>query len=268
MNRALIYFTGTGNSLAVARLLASELSGATIHSVNEMLDKSSLTLNVDTCGFIFPVYCQDAPEILIRLLKKLQFSSETYIFAIATHNGDVGCSHFNLNQKLMKRGQGLKAGFEVLMPGNSITPVDLTNSEAETMKRLREATSAVRAIADSVARKESLPYAGSASLRTRLRGYRNMFRHRVLHEVPKKFWATEACNQCGICVRICPEHNIAVDTAMPVWGRNCQMCHACIHWCPTGAVQNGKNTSICKRYHHPDISITDMLSGCERGHGL
>ncbi len=259
MNTALIYFTGTGNSLAVARLLAPQLSRATIHSVKEMLDRSSFSLDVEACGFIFPVYCQDAPEILIRMVRKLRLPTEAYIFGIATHNGDVGYSHFTIDRILRKKGLGLKAGFAVLMPGNSITPRDMTNSEEETMRRLRESASAVRAIADSVARKESVPYAGSASIRKRLKGYRNMFRHRVLYRVPEKFWVTDACNRCGSCVRICPEHNITIDSGLPQWGKRCQMCHACIHWCPASAVQNGKNTISCKRYHHPGVSLTDML---------
>lgn len=259
MNTALIYFTGTGNSLAVAILLAPQLSGATIHSVKEMLDRSSFALDVEACGLIFPVYCQDAPEILIRMVRRLHLPTEAYIFAIATHNGDVGYSHFTIDRILRKKGVGLKAGFAVLMPGNCITPNDSTNSEAEAMERLRESTSVIRYIADSVARKETVPYAGSASLRKRLKGFRNMFRYKVLHKVPEKFWVTDSCDRCGICARICPEHNITVDSHPPVWGRRCQMCLACIHWCPTGAVQNGKNTICRKRYKHPDISLADML---------
>jgi ferredoxin len=259
MKNTIVYFTGTGNSLAIARLLAARLPQTTIISVNEMLQQSLFTLETDTCGFIFPVYCQDTPEIVRRLVRRIQFPKNSHIFAVATHNGDPGYSHFTIDKILTKKGQRLKAGFAILMPGNSITPSDSTNSDDETQRRLQAAASSVDEIADCVIRRADIPYAGSASLRKRLKGIRNMFRHKVIFKVPQKFWATGACNLCGLCVRICPENNIRVDSNQPIWGKHCQMCLACIHWCPQRAIQNGQGTVNRKRYHHPDISINDIL---------
>jgi ferredoxin len=259
MKNIIIYFTGTGNSLAVARLLAANLQHTSIISVNEMLQRSSVTLETDTCGFVFPVYCQDAPEIVRRLVRAIRLPASAYIYGVATHNGDPGFSHFSLDRILRKKGQHLKAGFAVLMPGNSITPHDFTNSEEEMRRRLQAAASSAEKISADVLRKASLPYAGSASLRKRLRGFRNMLRHKFLFNVPQKFWVTDACNRCGFCVQICPEKNISLNSDSLNWGKQCQMCLGCIHWCPQQAVQNGSGTVGRKRYHHPDISINDMI---------
>jgi ferredoxin len=259
MKNTIIYFTGTGNSLAVARLLGAGLPQVTIISINEMLRQSLFTLETDTCGFIFPVYCQNAPEIVRRLVRLIKLPTDSYIFSIATHNGDPGHSHFTLDRILRKNGQHLKAGFAILMPGNSITPYDSTNSDEETQRRLQAAPARVDIIADNILEKASLPYDGLDSLRKHQKGIRNMFRHRILYRVPKYFWATDKCNRCGLCVNICPENNIHLDSNSPKWGTHCQMCQACIHWCPQSAIQNGKDTMNRKRYHHPDISINDML---------
>ena len=259
MKNTIIYFTGTGNSLAVARLLAERLPQTTIISVNEMLKRSSFQLVTDTCGFVFPVYCKDAPEMMQRLVRLIQLPSDTYVYAVATHNGDPGYSHFTIDRILKKKGQRLQAGFAVLMPGNSITPYDSTNSEEENQSRLKAAVSHVDKIADDVLKRASVPFAGTSSLRKHLKGMRNMFRHKIIFKVPQKFWVTDLCNHCGLCARICPENNIHVDSSLVIWGKHCQMCLACIHWCPKHAIQNGEVTIKRKRYHHPDISIDDML---------
>jgi Pyruvate/2-oxoacid:ferredoxin oxidoreductase delta subunit len=259
MKNTIIYFTGTGNSLAVSKLLAAKLSQSEILSVNEMLWRSLFNLDTDTCGFVFPVHCQDAPEIVKRLIRLARIPTNAYVYAIATHNGDPGYSHFTLDRILGGKGQRLQAGFAILMPGNSIAPYNSTNSEEETNQRLSATASRVAEIAGSVAKREQIPYAGSASLRKRLKGFHNLLRHRVFSNVPRNFWVTDTCNLCGFCVRICPENNISINADTVKWGKHCQICLACIHWCPQRAIQNGQGTINRKRYHHPDISINDML---------
>jgi ferredoxin len=258
MKNTIVYFTGTGNSLAVARLLAARLPHPTIISVNEMLRRSLFTLRTDTCAFVFPVYCQNAPEIVQRLVRQIEFPANAHIFAIATHNGDPGYSHFTLDKILRKKGQRLRSGFAVLMPGNSINPYNM-NSDVEIQQRLKESAACVDKVADDIVKKKQFPYSGSVSLRKKLKGLRNMFRYKFVLKVSKRFWATDACNLCGLCVRICPENNIRIVSNQPEWGKKCQICFTCIHWCPQHAIQNGQNTVNRKRYHHPDISINDML---------
>ena len=189
----------------------------------------------------------------------MHIPANAYVYAIATHNGDPGYSHFTINDILKKKGQHLKAGFAILMPGNSITPYDSTNSEEESQRRLKAAVSHVDEIADEVFKRASAPFAGTSTMRKHIKGMRNMFRHKIIFKVPQKFWVTDACNHCVLCTRICPENNIHVDSASVIWGKHCQMCLACIHWCPKRAIQNGEGTIQRKRYHHPDISIDDMI---------
>ncbi|MHB8139316.1 MAG: EFR1 family ferrodoxin [Smithellaceae bacterium] len=259
MKNTIIYFTGTGNSLAVSRLLAGKLGKTTIIPLTEILQRADFKLETDICGFVFPVCCQDIPEIVKRLVSAMRLPSSTYVYAVATHNGDVGYSHFTLDRIFRKKGQRLQAGFEVLMPGNSITPNNSTNSGEEIEHRFKAVPSLIDSIANNVLKRASLTYAGNDSFKKHFKGWRNMLRHRVIFKVPEKFWVTDACNQCSLCARICPENNIRVDGATVQWGKNCQMCLACIHWCPQHAIQNGEGTIKRKRYHHPDISIDDML---------
>ncbi len=258
MKNILLYFTGTGNSLAVARYLAAKLPDTEIFSAVEVLRNARFNVDCASFGIVFPVCCQDIPEMVKRLVGNLKLPADAYVYAVATHNGDVGFSHFTLDRILKKNGRRLHAGFAVLMPGNSITTGNSTNSDQETDRRVKAAEACVSEIALRILSRETPPYCGSASLRKHLKGMRNMFRHRILYRVPNRFWTTDQCNLCGLCARICPENNITVSDAVR-WGKRCQMCLACIHWCPNRAIQNGKGTMNQKRYHHPDIRIEDLM---------
>ncbi|MGZ7136213.1 MAG: hypothetical protein ACXVHY_10080, partial [Methanobacterium sp.] len=56
MNKAEIYyFSGTGNSLIVARDIAEKMNGNLI-SIPSVMDKQSLTTDADVIGIVFPVY--------------------------------------------------------------------------------------------------------------------------------------------------------------------------------------------------------------------
>ena len=259
MKTTIAYFTGTGNSLAVARQLAQKLSDTTIVSVGELLQCPCPAFDSSACGFVFPVYCQNVPEIVRRLARRIRIPADAYVFAVATHNGDVGFSHYSLDRILRKQGRRLWAGFAVLMPGNSVTPYDSTNGDDEIQRRLHQAGLSIEEIAELISNRASRPFYGSDSLRKHLKGMRNMFHHKIVFKVPERFSATEACNRCRICVRICPEENIRLKSDGPEWGNRCQMCLACLHWCPERAIQNGPDTARRRRYHHPDVTVGDMI---------
>jgi MinD superfamily P-loop ATPase len=74
-----------------------------------------------------------------------------------------------------------------------------------------------------------------------------------------KFEVDEKCNTCGICARVCPSNNIAMQKGRPVWNKKCDQCLACIQWCPKEAIQCGKKTAGYKRYHHPSITVGDIM---------
>lgn len=47
------------------------------------------------------------------------------------------------------------------------------------------------------------------------------------------------CNSCGICVTVCPTHNITLpEGGRPTWGRNCLLCMTCELKCPRNAVHS------------------------------
>ena len=42
-------------------------------------------------------------------------------------------------------------------------------------------------------------------------------------------------------------------------------CFACLQWCPQEAIQFGKKTPKYERYHHPEVTVQDMLHYMKEG---
>jgi MinD superfamily P-loop ATPase len=80
-----------------------------------------------------------------------------------------------------------------------------------------------------------------------------------VYNTPGRLHATASCNRCRTCERICPTNNITLDVDAVRWGSSCTQCYACIHWCAMEAIEIGGRTTGKPRYHHPDVTLKDMV---------
>ena len=55
----------------------------------------------------------------------------------------------------------------------------------------------------------------------------------------ENFFATDACDGCGICAKKCPTGHIKMVEGRPDWGKPCLMCAQCMDFCPKGAIAFG-----------------------------
>ncbi|MBA4386087.1 MAG: 4Fe-4S ferredoxin, partial [Anaerolinea sp.] len=68
MKVLLFYFTGTGNSLLVAKKIAQRIQGAVIKPVMDLIEDVknfdySGFFDADAIGFVYPIYFDRSPEI-------------------------------------------------------------------------------------------------------------------------------------------------------------------------------------------------------------
>ncbi len=78
---------------------------------------------------------------------------------------------------------------------------------------------------------------------------------------------TDNCIGCGICTNVCPEGRIHLENQKAFYGdESCQMCMACIHHCPTNAIQlNVAEKNSQARYHNENIKLTEIVNAnCQR----
>ncbi len=262
MGAAIFYFTGTGNSLAVARRLADLLDGPDPSPMARHLGDGEVASGSDVVGLVYPVHHWGPADLVLRFARLLRPPEGSYVFAVATYGNHSGRAFQDLDRALRVRGHGLDAGFHVRTVQNYV-PVFMVPDEEERCDILSFAGMTVDDVGQSIAKRGK----GEREhwwWRPKVRAY-YLSSKAGLHEKDRHFIAKDGCDSCGVCMRVCPVRNIAMEGGRPAWQRRCEQCFACIHWCPRGAIEWGGATQGMGRYHHPDVTVEDMEAQAVKG---
>jgi len=263
MKAEVYYFTGTGNSLAVARDIAREIEGEII-SIPWAINQGVVKINTEVAVIVFPVYMWGPPPIVERFIKRIENLKDKSIYAIVTYGGMPGATVNILGKTLESCGGKLAAGFTAHMPGN-YTPMYGAIAAEKQQKMFTNWHEKAKIIADYIKSKRQGKKENSNVL-ANLIFSRLIYNLSVKHlpEMDKEFRADEKCDNCGICQKVCPVANIEMNNGSLIWKGRCEQCLACLQWCPREAIQYGKKTATRKRYHHPDITISDILNSAKK----
>ena len=80
--RIIFYFTGTGNSLYIARQLAGE--NAELLSIPQMVKRGKYEFEADEIGIVYPIYGHMPPYMVRQFIQKAKLKAE-YKFAVLTY---------------------------------------------------------------------------------------------------------------------------------------------------------------------------------------
>jgi ferredoxin/flavodoxin len=266
MNTDIFYFSGTGNSLVTAKELAKRLGGRSI-SIPSVMKENVVTPETEVVGIVFPAYYMHMPRIVVEFIGKLTDIKDRYLFAVVTVGGIAGDVFSRLSDALSERGEHIAAGFVIRMPANYI---DAADAQPQFLQRiiLRRSIRKIERIAEYVrSGKRGLIERRFNPVATFL--FSKMIEKECMKgglqpDIDKRFYYDDRCNGCGTCSKICPVGNIEQEENHPVWKHNCVRCFACIQWCPQQAIQFGAITVKRKRYHHPDVGLSDMIRSTGR----
>ncbi len=103
MSTEIYYFSGTGNSLYVARDIAEKTNGKLI-SIPAVMNKQSIKTDANSIGIVFPVYMAHLygiPLIVERFIKKLEDIGSKYIFGISV---GISGSGFKIQNNYLTSG--------------------------------------------------------------------------------------------------------------------------------------------------------------------
>jgi NAD-dependent dihydropyrimidine dehydrogenase PreA subunit len=280
MSTEIYYFSGTGNSLHVARELQKRIPEAKLIPIVSLVSKGSVTTNGKTVGFVFPHYASSLPKIVHTFIEKLDLGSARYLFAIATRGRTQTMAFVEIDKILKKKGKRLDSFFVFTMPSGSeplvkgyasrITEERILRLESEMLARL---DSIQRTIANQeISREEDT---GDGTLPPPLLvPFLPLIRIVApllvplgkLVETKFEFYCDEKCTGCGVCEKVCLAEKVQMVDGKPVWQEavKCHGCFACLNFCPEESIQV-KSTWYLKsytdqngRYHHPAITAKDI----------
>ncbi len=258
MKTDLFYYTGTGNSLWAARILAKKLGDAGTVPISR-IDGDPRNEGADAVGIIFPVHMWGLPRKVISFVESLAEDPSRYYFAVAVNAGQVAATLLQLKKLMQSKGLSLSTGFGIEMPSNYI-PWGGPGPEEKRTGRIDAARKKLGVIAAAVAARELAPVERGPLWQNILFTRLNRLAFPHVPGMDKSFWVDDRCNGCGICKTICPCGNIDLKADKPVWLHHCEQCLACIQWCPQEAIQFGKKTPRYERYHHPEVTLQDMIT--------
>lgn len=255
----IFFFSGTGNSLAIAKKIAAGL-GAELTNIASAMKHKQFVCNDTEIGFVFPLYCFGAPKMVCEFMKKIKTPYVDYMFTVCDGAGNISGAFNDEARRYLDGNIRAISGYYLrsvtnYLPLGDIPPQDKID------KILARTDADINRIVESVrAREIQEPPAGivmKAVNKTLIRFFKWGFERNV-HKNGAKFSADEKCVGCGICAKVCPARNIAINSGKPVWQQKCEGCMACIHWCPQRAVQLGSSAGK-RRYHNPEVRAEELF---------
>ena len=260
MKTTIYYFSGTGNSLKIARDVAERLEECELVPIAKVWQQDQLASLTEKVGFVFPLYYAGLPKIVYDFLSKIELAKSNYFFAVITYAGDINTTPLQQIETILNaKSKTLSAGFYILMPNNFIIGYDI-HSEARQKEFFEEAIKNVEIIYKNVEKNEdNLGKAFFEKRRAKSENFNKTFRDKV-DEYDKSFYVEDTCTSCGICVKVCPVNNITLKEGIPQWQHKCQQCLACINFCPEKCIHFGDKTLKTGRYHHPEITVQDIMN--------
>ena len=131
MKTAIYYFTGTGNSLKIARDLAASIEGSELIPMAAYWHEDTITTTAVKVGFVHPLYWYGLPGLVREFVKKIDLPGASYVFSVATCEIPRGLCLQQMALLLAQKGKSLGAGFYFQMPNNYILGVYLVKPMAE-----------------------------------------------------------------------------------------------------------------------------------------
>jgi Pyruvate/2-oxoacid:ferredoxin oxidoreductase delta subunit len=255
MKTIIYWFSGTGNSLAVAKELARQCGDTELVSMAKALRNPSPS--AERIGLVFPVYAFCPPALVARFVAKLNAKQDSYIFSVITYAGSPGGTLTVLRRLLQKRGLDLDASWGVKMPEN-YPPFGGAPAPEKQQTVNVVAAEKINKIAAELQQSPRGRYEKTKAVWNLVsRMMFPVFQKRAA-SADRSFRADKKCNGCGICAQVCPVKDIEMIDGKPKWLEHCEQCYACFHWCPQKAVQCGRSEKQ-HRYHHPAAGLSDFL---------
>lgn len=263
--RIILYFTGTGNCLYVARQLAGD--GAKLLSIPQMMKHGKYEFEAEEIGIVYPIYGHMPPYMVRQFIQKAKLKAN-YKFAILTY-GARKCDAVEIWDSISRKaGNTFNYINTIVMVDNWLPNFDMN----EQMKLDKHIPENLHKITTDLDLRRHWHEPVTEEERQQHQGFleRSGLNPKVgfLMKSEKCFTVTDACIDCGICTYVCPHGNYELTSKGVKMTGDCEFCFACIQNCPQKAIQfiksedgsfpNGTEKNPNARYRNEHISLMDL----------
>lgn len=245
------YFTGTGNSLYIAKMIEKNPI-----SIPQAIHHEDLTFADDAIGIVAPIYGYEVPLMVKEFMKKAQFHTD-YFYMILTYGNRHGGAA-ELAYQLCRDCQiDVKYINVIVMVDNWLPSFDM-DEQVKIDKKVEEHMQPI--LEDLQSHKNWIAPVSE----TDRAAHQQFLANRS--KLPEDAWqhlltVSDACVGCGICEKVCPSGSVHVKDGKAVFTHeNCQTCLACAHACPNKAILTAipeKNPQA--RYRNPHIALNEII---------
>lgn len=245
----ILYFSATGNCLAVAKKLGGELL-----SIPKLVKEGRYEITDDVIGVVCPTYCADAPKMVQRYLSKAKLTAE-YTFWISTYGYQAGAAVTHGAEYLKKAAGQADYVAKIIMVDTALTRFE-TQKQIDTLPK-KDVEGQIEALrADIAARKKGVAKVSLFDKAVDLL-YHKAGAAQIADDRDKGFLVTDACIKCGTCARLCPSDNIKITDRVE-YQHHCEGCLGCLHNCPKNAIHL-KNERSTVRFRNPDVKLKELI---------
>ena len=263
--RVVLYFTGTGNCLYVARQLAGK--EGKILSIPQLMRKKQFEIEADEIGLVYPIYGHMPPYMVREFIKKAQLKAE-YKFAVLTY-GMRKCNAVEIWDGISRKaGNVFDYIGTIVMVDNWLPNFDMNEQMKidkhipENLAKITSDLSNRRRWHEPVTQEEREQHEGFMSL--------SGLDPEVgfLMKADRSFRVTDDCIHCGICTYVCPRGNYQLTGQGVKMQGDCEFCFACIQNCPQRAIQfkknedgtwpDGSEKNPNARYRNENVSLMEL----------
>jgi len=245
------YFTGTGNSLAIAKRI-----GGNLISIPQVMDKTNNVYEDDVIGVIFPIYALAIPKIVLNFMQNTQLNAD-YCFAIGTYGNSPGSTMADIQKTASKNGYRFDYTDSILMVDNCIPIFEMGTEVAKLPKKKTEERTI--SVINNIRNKKCYQAKSSFAMRLFSAIISGLLKY---DNFAKKYIINDQCNNCGICIKVCPAGNIKIQEKV-FFNNHCSGCQACLHLCPQNAIHL-KNEKSNLRWRNPEVSLNEIISANNR----
>lgn len=232
---SIYYFSGTGTTKYLARLLSHALDAPAYSMENHKINKDDLSI------IMYPVYAFTSPSYVDKWVKNIPKGHGK----VAIINTSGGLSHLNdgssykLIAMLSDKGYDVCYDRNVVIASNYFADNDIGTVQTLSEVAKEKVDDIVSDLYSNRRRIKTYPIKGKVS---RVIGHLEHFGARLFGNTLK----VRSCNTCMVCVLNCPKDNIVFSEGIKFKSK-CMMCMRCVYNCPVnGIYSRGMNWVILK----------------------